>query len=161
MLLLCVKKTQANSGMSDITALTDGVYEYESEPGGVPPPAEKGMNFSHNEVCMQIQFLLMGLRWLPQALAMEEFERLMSQFDTNCQAKILAQLDVAYSDYLHCRARGEGDTTKKHVVASKKLQALSEDEAQHCVRYMTAHFGLCTFLCGAYVCSKYNKLSYS
>lgn len=143
--------------MSDITALTDGVCVYDSEPGDVRPPAERGMKLRHDEVCMQIQFLLMGLRWLTQTLAMEEFERVMSKFDTNSQAKILTQLDVAYSDYFNCSARGEGETTTKNLVASKKLQILADYEAYHCIRFMTVHFGLSPVLCGAYVCSRNSR----
>nr|WP_242647444.1 hypothetical protein [Salmonella enterica] len=44
MLLLCVKKNQDKLGMTDINALTDGIYE--SKPGGITPPVERGVNLS-------------------------------------------------------------------------------------------------------------------
>ena len=98
----------------------------------------EGLKPDRHEIRMQSQFLLLGVIWLPPALAMAELERL---------------LKTAHQQFLKfCEPqKREGGGVENHVECPR------QDDALQCLRFMSTRYALAVDLCAAYVCSRYGR----
>jgi len=103
-----------------------------------------------HEIQMQNQFLLLGVTWLPPALAMAELERLLNRYDTDRKHMLENVLETAHSHYLDIHGLLKREETNARV--SQPQPRLYE--AHQCVRFMSVRYNLAVELCAAYVCWK-------
>lgn len=104
-----------------------------------------------HDIRMQSQFLLLGVIWLPPALAMAELERLLEGYDTEHCRLLENVLENAHQHYLKfCEQhKREGGCVGSHV------QCPRHNDAHLCVRFMSTRYVLPVDLCAAYVCSRF------
>lgn len=106
-----------------------------------------------DEIRMQSQFLLLGIIWLPPALAMAELERLLEEYNAeHCrlQENVLETAHQHYLEFCEPQKR-EGGCVGSHV------QCPRHDDAHLCVRFMSTRYVLAVDLCAAYACSRYAR----
>lgn len=60
----------------------------------------EGLKPDRHEIRMQSQFLLLGVIWLPPALAMAELERLLKGYDADHSRLLENVLDTAHQQFL-------------------------------------------------------------
>ncbi|SUI39731.1 Uncharacterised protein [Salmonella enterica subsp. enterica] len=99
-----------------------------------------------HQIQMQLQFLRLGVTWLPPALAMAELERLKG-YDADHYRLLENVLETAYQHYLESCGSLKREGT--HVPSPR------HNEAHLCVRFMSTRYELVAELCAAYVCSRY------
>ena len=114
-------------------------------------PRVQGLTPDRHQIQMQLQFLRLGVTWLPPALAMAELEHLLKGYDADHCRLLENVLDTAHRHYLDSceplnREGGRG---------GNRISGTRHDEAHLCVRFMSTRYELATELCAAYVCSRY------
>lgn len=113
----------------------------------------EGLKPDRHEIRMQSQFLLLGVIWLPPALAMAELERLLKGYDADHSRLLENVLETAHQQFLKfCEPqKREGGGVESHVECPR------QDDALQCLRFMSTRYALAVELCAAYVCSRYGR----
>ncbi|HFV9915658.1 TPA: hypothetical protein ACIBH9_003329 [Salmonella enterica subsp. diarizonae serovar 61:l,v:z35] len=105
-------------------------------------PREQALTPDRHQIQMQLQFLRLGVTWLPPALAMAELERLLKGYEADHYRLLENVLETAYRHYLE--SCGPLNREETHVPSPR------HNEAHLCVRFMSTRYELAAELCSRY-----------
>lgn len=123
---------------------------------------ELSQNDAMTEIQVREQFLLMGVSWMPKALAMSELDRLKAEYELAYQSKLEDVLDTAHEHYMEIIGVSFGMIEPEVLEEDREIYRglLKEEggtfliEEHQCVRFMSERYNLRMDICAAYVCSK-------